>query len=120
MRGRRFEALARAIERRFPGSRVVVDRYTPPDHDRGIRWFVRILNCPARLTPHAHEFAVRRAIEIWGGIGYPFFVGAYDRRVTREHFADRFAGSLRGRGRSRRAASPSTADSRRTGRRTAG
>ncbi|MGH7151036.1 MAG: hypothetical protein ACREIU_10075 [Planctomycetota bacterium] len=91
MKGWRFETLAREIRRRFPGTRVVVDRYTPPDRDRGIRWYVRILNCPVRRLPHADEFAVRRAFELWRGIGVPFFVGAYSRRDTRRYLADRLA-----------------------------
>lgn len=89
--GRRYRALARAIERRFPGTRVVVDRYTPPDRDHGIRWFVRILNCPARLSPHAADFAHRRAFQLWGGMGYPFFVDPYTPRDTRRYLAERSA-----------------------------
>ncbi|HKB14867.1 MAG TPA: hypothetical protein VKF62_02325 [Planctomycetota bacterium] len=81
--------LARAIERRFPGTRVVVDRYTPPDRDYGIRWYVRILNCPARVSPWANKFAVERAFELWGGMGFPFFVGAYTRRSSRRFLPER-------------------------------
>ena len=103
MMGRRIPALARAIERQFPGTRVWVKRYHPPDGDRGIKWFVRILNCPARLTVRVDDFAIRRAVELWGGVHFPCFISAYNRRITRAHFADKIQGpsTWRSRGRAR-------------------
>lgn len=92
MRGKRISALARAIEGRFPGTKVWVERYDPPDHDRGVKWFLWILNCPARKTPEVNRFAQRRADEIYGGGSIPMFISAASRTVTRRFFGAQMKG----------------------------
>ncbi len=85
--GKRIPALARAIEARFPGTTVWVKPYRSPDGDPEKKWYLRILNCPAHLTPHAQVFGIRLALRLWGMGGIPLFIGAVNRRHTREYFA---------------------------------
>ncbi|MCI0585755.1 MAG: hypothetical protein L0323_02820 [Planctomycetes bacterium] len=84
--GKRIPALARAIEARFPGTTVWVKPYRSPDGDPEKKWYLRILNCPARLTPHAQIFGIRLALRLWGLGRVPLFIGAVNRRHTREYF----------------------------------
>ena len=101
MKSRRYEKLVRQIEAEYPGTRVVVDPYTTHDGFRDIRWFVHILDCPARLRFRAEDYAYHRALELWGGMSFPFFIDAYGPRATRRYLAERAA-----RARPRRAPAP--------------
>ena len=84
---RRICRIARAVEAGFSGTEVWVRRYSSirnPD----IKWYLKILNCPARVADRAVELAIHLAIELWRGRD-PIFIGSVSPRNTRHYFADR-------------------------------
>ena len=84
MNDRRIAILARTVEARFPGTKVVVDPYGSPD-DEEIRWWISILHTPRGKEVLVDKFAIGLAFDLYNQRSFPFFVGAEGPRGTREY-----------------------------------
>ena len=94
MRNKRLARVVRAVERRFPGTKVVVERWESPDADVDVKWWLSILNCPARSLAEADDFATRLSMRLYGWKPAPWCVSSLSPRNTRKSYSDRIgAGS---------------------------
>ncbi len=72
MRNRRLAAVVRAVRRRYPGVRVLVEPFRCPDADPEMRWWLSILNVPLRSLSDVHQYAIRKGFEVYGSPDIPF------------------------------------------------
>ncbi|MCI0588468.1 MAG: hypothetical protein L0323_16685 [Planctomycetes bacterium] len=88
MKRQRIWRLARAIETRYPESRVVVEQWGCPD-DPSICWWIEVLNVRARDARAIQGFADDLVGKMYGDEEPTFFVHVSDRRQSREYLASR-------------------------------
>ena len=96
MKDRRMADLARTIEARWPGTRVVVEPYGSPD-DSTIRWWVYVLHCRRRDLRDVHMFAIRTGHELFNRAP-PFITDPREAWSTAAYLARRRAEARRLRG----------------------
>jgi hypothetical protein len=87
MRKRRIWRLARAVEARYPGARVVVERWGDPE-DPAVHWFLEVLNVRGRDKSLVWDL-VETLAEKRFGMELPFCFGVSNLRETREYLASR-------------------------------
>jgi len=92
----RLVALVKAIESRFPGTRVVVEPWSDPDGDRRVRWWLEVLHVREDDLGQVIRFAHRLGNDLYGEAGLPFEVGVKDARGTAAYIAYQKAEALRG------------------------
>jgi hypothetical protein len=92
-----MEKLIRAVERRYPGTKVAVDSYVCPDGDETIKWWLWILNCPGKQVLRAQRWATELSFDLHGWNPPPWFVEAVSRKDTRRRHAERWVRASRGR-----------------------
>jgi len=86
MRNPRIRALIEAIEARYSGTRVVVERWGGGE-DPDIRWRLWILDVPQDRVAAVEKFASRETTRLYGYGLVPYFAHAVGREDTRKHFA---------------------------------
>ncbi len=94
-----MEALIRAIEARYPGTRAFVERFADPMGDPDIRWRIWILDIRDRDLGLLGQFAYHLAGEHYGPDPLPFYVSSVGWRRTKRFLADRAARERRDRAR---------------------
>ncbi|HKB15123.1 MAG TPA: hypothetical protein VKF62_03610 [Planctomycetota bacterium] len=82
MTGGRLAAVVRAIHRRFPGTRVLLEPYRSPDGDPHIRWWLHVINVPARWRSRVDDFAILKGFELFGPGRLPYFSSVCGPRET--------------------------------------
>jgi hypothetical protein len=86
MRDPRIRSLIEAIEARYPGTRVVVQRWGGRE-DPDIRWWLWVLNVPEDRLTAVDRFASRRTTRIYGKRTVPFFTSIVSREQSLLQFA---------------------------------
>src|SRR5437867_544220 len=99
-------AVIRAIEARYPGTRGVVDRWTHPEGDKELRWWVTVLNVRARDLGPLREFATQLAVDLYGPDPKPFVLSSTGKREARRFLDERAAREREERARTRRGRKP--------------
>ncbi len=82
MRSRKLAGILRAIRRRFPGTRVLLEPGRSPDGDPHIRWWLHVLDVPARWRYRAWRFALRKGHETYGPGRVPYFTDVHGPRES--------------------------------------
>ena len=91
MRDVRLKAVARAIEARYPGSRVVIEPWEDFEAPV-IQWWFSILDVAPRHLVEAGRFAHEVGERLYGGWERcPFYAGAMDRRSSRKFLEEKQA-----------------------------
>lgn len=93
MRNKRLARVVRAVERRFPGTKVVVERWDYPEIE--VKWWISILNCPVSRLAEADAFATRLSMKLYDWKPCPWGISSVSPRTTREYFSDRLAPDAR-------------------------
>ncbi|MGH7152097.1 MAG: hypothetical protein ACREIU_15435 [Planctomycetota bacterium] len=86
MRNPRIRALIETVEKRYPGTRVVVQPWGGAE-DPDIRRWLWVLNVPEACTLEVERFADRRARGMYGRRPVPFFVSSVNREETARVFS---------------------------------
>ena len=73
MNSGRLTGIVRAIRRRFPGTRVLLEPYRSPDGDPHVRWWLHVIHVPARWRYQAQDFAILKGSELYGPGRLPYF-----------------------------------------------
>ena len=89
MRDPRIPALVRAIEARFPGTRVEIDPFRDPDGDRTHRWMLEVLFVREKDMGKegVEDFAYRLASALYGGHLLPCYIEANGAKDSRRYLA---------------------------------
>ena len=89
MRDPRIPALARAIEARFPGTRVEVDPFRDPEGGRTHRWMLEVLFVREKDMGKGGvgDFAYELMSDLYGPEDYPFYVDVNGAKNTRLYLA---------------------------------
>lgn len=82
MKSRRLEGIVRAIRRQFPGTRVLLEPGRSPDGDPHIRWWLHVLDVPARWRYRVWSFAIRKGLETYGPGRRPYFTTVHGPRES--------------------------------------
>ncbi len=86
MRDRRLRSLARAVEKRYPGTEVVFETSRiPPEH--GIRWLMHVLKVRQVDLVPLGRFAARLGEVLFRNRRFPVLVMPHGREVTRQFLA---------------------------------
>jgi len=89
VRDPRMDSVLRAVQARYPGKRVAVERYESPD-DPLIRWWIYVLDVPEdELGPVGLDL-VGVARREYGRRPVPFFIGPADPERTEELLAGKY------------------------------
>jgi len=88
VRDQRIAEVANAVERRFPGARVVI-RPCPSPEDPDIEWILFVTNCPPSEEDELGRFTLELGIGLFGESSIPFLSLA----VTPEWIAQYDAGA---------------------------
>ena len=91
MRDKRIDQIADAVEKRFPGTLVVISPCPSPD-DPDIDWMLDVLNLPLEQHRELMSFTTRLSDELFGEYVCPFLVGG----VSPEQTAIEYAKYLQG------------------------
>ncbi|MGH7152254.1 MAG: hypothetical protein ACREIU_16225 [Planctomycetota bacterium] len=76
-------AVVQSIERRFPGTRVLVEPFVSPDGGRDIHWLLYVVDVPAAWRYRIKDFADRKGSDLYGGFHrIPFLLSVHTRRDT--------------------------------------
>ena len=79
----------RVVERRYPGSRVVLERFGCPD-DPDVRWWLSVLNVPRKRIVECDEFMTRYTLKLHDYWKKPirFLADAVSPEETAKYFPD--------------------------------
>ncbi len=83
--------VARAIEARYPGTKVEIEPFHDPDGDRMFRWILRVLGVQRRDLEAVPDFADDLARRLYGRWLLPYLVETIERRRTSRFLAERAA-----------------------------
>ena len=86
MNDERLRSLTREVESRFAGSRLEA-RACEDEEDPSIRWFLWILDVPEERLREVEDFAIGRALDLYGDGPLPFYVSAASPATTAKYFA---------------------------------
>lgn len=91
MKDPRIPAVARAIETRFPGTRVEIDRFRDPEGDRLHRWVLEVLFVREKAMGKGGvgDFAYKLAFDLYGTHEFPFYVALNGTRGSRAYLAEK-------------------------------
>lgn len=83
--------VARAIEARYPGTKVEIESFFDPDGDRTLRWILRVLGVRWRDLEALPDFADDFARSLYGRRPLPYLLSTIERRRTPRYIAERSA-----------------------------
>ena len=87
-----FKKYLEALERTIGRHKLAIRPFTC-EEDPAVRHFVYLLGIPAKQLYDCLTAATRIAIDIYGPMGIPFFVGVATAKTAREHFPEEFGRS---------------------------